>query len=480
MQKTGQLSLAGAVLQHQGKGNVKVMEQDLGFVNEWYLKFEHLLDELYFPGWLARGLAALAGILAIVICAVVLYYLISFVAVKVFAAYTRRTKNTWDDKILNRRVIQRIAHLVPAIVVYVGSVVVFPPSHDGLIAFLRIVARIYMLFAAVLAVNAFLMALHDIYMELPISKNRPIKPYVQLVQIIMFLFAGIVVISIIVGKSPSALLLGMSAMAAVLMLVFKDPILGLVASVQASANNLVKPGDWIVMPTRDANGTVLEITLTSVRVQNWDRTIVTFPTYALVSESCTNWKGMSDSDGRRIKRSINIDARSVHFCTEEELDRFENIELIRDYVREARREICEQNEAHAFAGEVRINGRGLTNIGVFRKYVAEYLLQNPNMSHTGDTMCRQMQPTTQGIPLEVYCFSAIKSWVEYEGVQSDLFDHLYAIIPRFNLLVFQDFSGSDVRSIMQSNAPMPGGVLTGYPMPMLKPGEGDEGHTHTA
>ncbi len=398
--------------------DIVVIDKDLGFVNGWYLDFEKLLLNAQLPEWTARWIGAIAAFVVIAGVSVLLYYLVSMIAVRIFTVFSRKTKNTWDDKILNRRVIHRLSHLVPAIMVYLAATIIFPSDRTGLIFFVHLMGKLYIILAALLSINAFVNAVHDIYMGLPISASRPIKPYVQLVQIIVFFFAGITIISAFVGKPPSALLFSMSAMAAVLMLVFKDPILGLVASVQASANNLVKPGDWIVVPTRGANGTVLEITLTSVRVQNWDRTIVTFPTYALVSESCTNWKGMSDSDGRRIKRSINIDARSVHFCTEEELDRFERIELIADYVRATRLEIVRENDESSADCTQRINGRGLTNLGVFRKYVAEFLLSHPQMSHTGDTMCRQLQPTTQGIPLEVYCFSKIKSWVDYEGVQA--------------------------------------------------------------
>jgi miniconductance mechanosensitive channel len=294
-------------------------------------------------------------------------------------------------------------------------------------------------------------ALHDIYLTLEVSKTRPINGYVQLIKIIVYTLGGIVIISILINKSPAKLLVGMGASAAILMLVFKDTILGLVASVQVSANNMVKPGDWIEMPSRGADGSVLEITLNTVKVQNWDRTISTFPTYALVSESITNWKGMEESDGRRIKRSIHIDMRSVKFCPPELLEKLKRIHLIKDYIVQRSKEIEEFNKKMEFDTSMPINGRRLTNLGVFRKYLESYLKENPSINSKATHMVRQLQPTERGIPLEIYCFSAEKAWVVYEGVQADLFDHVLASIPQFELKIFQNPSGDDFQKLIPNN-----------------------------
>jgi len=258
-----------------------------------------------------------------------------------------------------------------------------------------------------------------------------------------------VIIAIIIGKNPMSLLVGLGASAAVLMLVFKDTILGLVASVQLSANNMVKPGDWIEMPSRNADGTVLEITLNTVKVQNWDRTISTIPTYAMVSESFHNWKGMEESDGRRIKRSVFIDKKSVSFCSDEMLERFRKIHILKEYIDEKTAEIKQYNEERGIDSSIPVNGRRLTNIGVFRKYMELYLKNNPKINQEATCMVRQLQPTERGIPMEIYCFSNEKTWVLYEGVQADIFDHVFAIVPEFGLKLFQNPSGDDFRALTQ-------------------------------
>jgi miniconductance mechanosensitive channel len=305
--------------------------------------------------------------------------------------------------------------------------------------------------AWVFVISSLFDALHDMYLNLEMARHRPIKGYIQLFKIIIYIFAGIVIIAIVFDKDVKNLLVGMGASAAILTLVFKDTILGLVASVQVSANNMVKPGDWIEMPSRGADGTVLEITLNTVKVQNWDRTISTIPTYALVSESFTNWKGMEEGpDGRRIKRSIFIDMRSVKFCSPELLEKLKKIHYLKDYIEMRSKEIEEYNAKMQFDTTMPVNGRRMTNLGVFRKYLEAYLTNHPKVNSNAIHMVRQLQPTDRGIPLEVYCFSAEKAWVDYEGVQADVFDHIMAVVPEFELRVFQSPSGDDIKSIIQS------------------------------
>jgi len=240
----------------------------------------------------------------------------------------------------------------------------------------------------------------------------------------------------------------MGASVAVLTLIFKDTILGLVASVQVSTNNLVKPGDWIEMPGRNVDGTVIDISLTAVKVQNWDRTISTIPTYSLVSDGFINWKGMLESDGRRIKRSVYIDVRSVKFCSPELLEKLKKIHLIKDYIEQRSEEIEEYNQEMGFDTTMPVNGRRLTNLGIFRKYVNTFLENNPNISKKSTYMVRHLQLTERGIPLEIYCFSLEKAWVDYEGIQADIFDHILAVIPQFELQVFQNPTGDDFQKIV--------------------------------
>ncbi|MCK4853828.1 MAG: mechanosensitive ion channel, partial [Bacteroidales bacterium] len=290
-------------------------------------------------------------------------------------------------------------------------------------------------------------ALHQIYLTTPISQGRPIKGYVQVVKIIIYFIAIILIIASLTKESPGKLLTGLGAMAAVLMLVFKDTILGFVASIQLSANKMVVPGDWISMPSHNADGTVLDISLNTVKVQNWDKTIATVPTYALVSESFQNWKGMEESGGRRIKRSINIDMNSVRFVDDELADRFKKIQFLKDYVVSREAEIIKYNEEHKIDGSILVNGRRMTNLGTFRKYIEEYLHRHPKIHNDMTFLVRQLQPDERGLPIEIYVFSNDQAWANYEAIQADIFDHILAVIPEFELRVFQSPSGRDFQNL---------------------------------
>lgn len=387
------------------------------------------------------------GVMLIV--ALIAGYLTRKILVGSIVKVSQKTKSNWDDMLIERKVFHKLSHLVPAIIVYSTIGVVLYDYSPRLTEVFQAATNIYMIAISIWTINAFLNAVHDIYQTLPISQNRPIKGYLQVIKILIFFLAAIVVIAIIIGKNPMSLLVGLGASAAVLMLVFKDTILGFVASVQLSANNMVKPGDWIEMPSRNADGTVLEITLNTVKVQNWDRTISTIPTYAMVSESFHNWKGMEESDGRRIKRSVFIDKKSVSFCSDEMLERFRKIHILKEYIDEKTAEIKQYNEERGIDSSIPVNGRRLTNIGVFRKYMELYLKNNPKINQAATCMVRQLQPTERGIPMEIYCFSNEKTWVLYEGVQADIFDHVFAIVPEFGLKLFQNPSGDDFRALTQ-------------------------------
>jgi miniconductance mechanosensitive channel len=269
----------------------------------------------------------------------------------------------------------------------------------------------------------------------------------QLVQLIFVMIGILWAISIIFGVQVTRIFAGLGAVAAVLMLVFKDTILGFVAGIQLSANKMLKVGDWIEMPSHNADGTVLEVTLNTVKVQNWDKTITTIPTYALVSSPFMNWRGMEESGGRRIKRSIYLDMQSVRFCNPEMLDKFKKIHHLKEYIEQREAEIENYNHSNNIDETVLVNGRRMTNLGVFRKYVENYLMRHPSINKEMTFLVRHLQPTEKGIPLEIYVFSSEQRWAHYESIQADIFDHLLAVIPEFGLQVFQLPSGSDLRGL---------------------------------
>ena len=252
-----------------------------------------------------------------------------------------------------------------------------------------------------------------------------------------FFIGAIIIVGILINRSPLVLLTGLGASAAVLMLVFKDSIMGFVSGIQLSANNMLKVGDWITMPKYGADGTVIEVTLNTVKVRNFDKTITTIPPYLLISDSFQNWRGMQESGGRRVKRSINIDMNSVCFCTSDMLEKYRRIQLLKEYVESTEQRLASYNEAHEIDNSVLVNGRRQTNLGVFRAYLTSYLKSLPEVNHDLTCMVRQLQPTADGIPLELYFFSSTTVWVDYEGIQADVFDHVLAIIPEFGLRVFQ-------------------------------------------
>jgi len=359
------------------------------------------------------------------------------------------TPNHYGTALLDRGVISRLAHVVPALVIYAGILYV-PGLPDGLVTVIRNVANGYMILTVALSLGNLLNAIGDIYERLnPVrARNKPIKGYLQLVKIIGFIVVVILVIAVLIDRSPLLLLSGLGAMTAVLMLVFKDTILSFVASVQLSSHDMLRVGDWLEMPALNADGDVIDIALHTVKVQNWDRTITMIPTWRLINESFKNWRGMNESGGRRIKRALYLDQTSVRFLTDEERTKLKRFALIDEYLDRKREELEEFNKALLDAGRDPVNTRRVTNLGTFRAYVAAYLKTHPRVHQGMIQMVRQLQPGPTGLPLEVYCFTATTAWVEYEGIQADIFDHLYAILPEFGLRVYQEPSGADMREML--------------------------------
>jgi miniconductance mechanosensitive channel len=358
-----------------------------------------------------------------------------------------RTKATWDDILFEDRVLRRLCHIVPPVLIYFLLPLAFPPE-SGMVAFVLKLLLIYVIAVVLRFVNAFLKALHDVADQKEELQGKPLKGLMQTGQVIAFFVCIILIISILIDKSPARLLAGLGASAAILMLVFKDSIMGLVSGIQLTANDMLHVGDWISMSKYGVNGRVTEVTLNTVKVRNWDNTIVTVPPYLLISDSFQNWRPMQDSGGRRVMRSVNIDMNSVRFCTPEMLDRFRKIRLLKDYIDETERLIAESNEQAGVENDPEpVNGLHQTNLGVFRAYLERYLRSLAGINQEMMLMVRQLQPTEKGLPVELYFFSKVTEWTVYEKVQADVFDHVLAIIPEFGLRVFQNPAGSDVRDL---------------------------------
>ena len=374
-------------------------------------------------------------------------YLCQAILVGGMRQYTRRKPHLWNTLLMKRKVFHNLIHTIPAILVYALLPMAFMRGKELLVISQKACA-IYIIFSLLLAINGILLMIMDIYDGKETMKNRPMKGFIQVLQVLLFFIGGIVIISILVNKSPASLFAGLGASAAILMLVFKDSIMGFVSGVQLSANDMLKVGDWIEMPKYGANGTVIEVTLNTVKVRNWDNTITTIPPYLLVSDSFQNWRGMRESGGRRVKRSINIDMTSVRFCTPEMLAKYRKIQLLKDYVEQTEEVIEKYNVENGIDNSILVNGRRQTNLGVFRAYLTAYLKSLPDVNQELTCMVRQLQPTARGIPIELYFFCALKDWVPYEGVQADVFDHVLAIIPEFDLQVFQSPSGRDFQRVL--------------------------------
>lgn len=388
------------------------------------------------PAEIAFFTRAVMYISIIILLCVMVNYLTKKLIVASVGVLVRKSSNKWDDVFLEKKVFHKLSHLAPVVVIYALAPALLN-DFPRLTAITNSVTDLYIILMVLMLFYAFLNAVGAIYDSYDVSRTRPIKIYLQITKIITGLFAGIMALSVLLDKTPLYFLTGMGAAMAILMLVFKDTILGFVGGVQVTANNLVQVGDWIEMPKYGADGDVVEIALHTVKVQNWDRTITTIPTYALVTDSFKNWRGMVQSGGRRIKRSVFIDAKSVRFCDEAMLARFEEIAYLKDYIKSRRQEIEQYNKSHNFDPDVVVNGRRMTNLGTFRAYITHYLKNHPKIHQDMICMVRQLAPDEKGIPLEIYAFTNDIQWVNYEMIQSDLFDHILAVLPYFQLKVFQ-------------------------------------------
>ncbi|MBT5486817.1 MAG: mechanosensitive ion channel [Deltaproteobacteria bacterium] len=363
-------------------------------------------------------------------------------SIEKFAHYTIQQ---WDDILVEKHIVKRILYFIPLILLYVLSSPIL--TGTSLLPFSQALISVLFLIAVMMFLDAMLSALLAIYGKSAIAKEISITPFVQVLKLGLYFVTGILLLSLLLQKTPLYFLSGLGALTAVLMFVFKDVLMGFVAGIQLIANKMVAPKDWIEMPKYGADGDVLEITLTTVKVQNFDNTITTIPTYALINESFKNWRNMNLSGGRRIKRYVNIDLGSIKFCNSEMLVRFKSIQLISQYIQNRQEEILVYNKKHQIDESTLVNGRRLTNIGVFRSYVEAYLRQHPMIHNDMTFLIRQLSPRENGLPIEIYVFCKNTNWTAYEAIQADIFDHILAVVPEFDLRVFQEPSGSDFQKI---------------------------------
>ena len=382
--------------------------------------------------------------LILLLACIVVYMVLKHIVLRVLAKIIKLNKFQWDDFLLKRKVIHRGILIVPGVLIY-GIAPIY--ENGEMIKVIQRLSQTYVLFVLVFVISSLLDAVDDIYRTRPISNVRPIKGFLQVIKIVAYILIGIVIVATLLDQSPLVLLGGIGAATAVFSFVFKDSILGFIAGIQLTSNDMLRIGDWIEMSKYGADGDVIDITLNTVMVQNFDKTIVTIPAYSMMADSFKNWRGMKEFGGRRIKRSIYIDVNSVMFCTDEMISRFKKVQYLHDYVIKKERELEEYNKKNAIDTSQCIYGRRMTNIGTFRAYLLNYLKNNPGINQDKIVMVRQLAPQESGIPIEIYAFTSDTAWISYEGVQSDIFDHVLAVAREFDLRIFQAPSGYDVANI---------------------------------
>ena len=386
---------------------------------------------------------AILGVLAVI--SLLAFYITEKIILTLLTRMFRKTSTDLDDILVNRNVFNRLAYLVPALIFY--NFAYAAPQFTEII---QRASLSLMALSGLLVINAFLSALSDIYEKTKYSERMHIKSYIQITKLIVNILGVVVIVAILIDKNVVWLLSGLGAMTAVLLLIFKDTILSLVASLQISSNDLFKIGDWIEAPQFGADGDVIDIALHAVKIQNWDKTISIIPTHKLIDSAFRNWRGMSESGGRRIKRSLFIDMNSIRLCTEELLEKFTHFELLKDYIEQKTKEVADHNKSNSINTAELINGRRLTNVGTFRAYIEAYLRNNSKIHPEMTFLIRQLEPTARGLPIQIYVFTNDTDWVRYEGIQADIFDHFLAIIPEFGLKVFQSPTGKDLGNLGRS------------------------------
>ncbi len=403
-------------------------------------RFSDFLSDILEKTGMSAEIAYTIKAVLLIFVLFVLCFLVYWIAKNVILVYVRRIvkkyPNLWSVNLLDKKVFLKLSHLAPVFVIYLlgpALLAEYPVLADKTF----LITRIYIIITAMLILFAFLNVVQGVYNAYELSKSRPITGYIQGLKIVTGIIVAILLLSALLDRSPVYMLTGLGAMTAILMLVFKDTILGFVGGVQVTANDMVRIGDWIEMPKYGADGDVIDISLHTVRVQNFDKTITTIPTYALVSDSFKNWRGMLDTKARRIMRSVNIDLKSVKFCDEQMIQKFEKIHHLKDYIKKKKLEIEAHNKKYNIDPSFEVNGRRLTNLGTFRVYIEKYLANHPNINKDMLFMVRQLQSGEHGVALQVYAFADDTNWQNYEAIQSNIFDHIFAVVPFFDLKIFQ-------------------------------------------
>lgn len=381
----------------------------------------------------------------ILLTAIVVHFILHKGVLRAFEKRAQASSHLWLQIITQNKLFHRLAFTLQGIIVNVQAVLWLQKGSEAA-NILTTCAQLWVMIYALLSFFSLLDVVFNLSQKFATASQLPLKGIFQGIKLVSAIIIGILVISLLIGQSPAILISGLGAMAAVLMLVFKDPILGLVAGIQLSANDMLKLGDWLEMPKYGADGAVIDIGLTTVKVRNWDNTITTIPTWSLVSDSFKNWSGMSASGGRRIKRSLNIDTTSIHFLDEQEQQRLIQARLLKPYMDSRYQEISEWNQQNAADHSV-LNLRKMTNIGTFRAYLQEYLRNHPRLRKDMTMMVRQLAPDANGLPIEIYCFTSTVVWAEYESIQADIFDHIFAVVDEFGLRIHQSPTGNDIRSL---------------------------------
>jgi miniconductance mechanosensitive channel len=409
-------------------------------INPFWQRVQQLWDLLEHQPMLRTSL----GLLTLLLAALAMGRLVRFVILSAMKALGRQPALFWLNDFLHNKVFHRLAQVTPSLVIQFGLNLV-PDLSATASHVLGNIALAFTILFMMLTLGALLNAMLDIYARTEHARTRSIKGYVQLAKMILYVFAGIIIVATLIDRSPLLLLSGLGAMSAVILLVYKDTLLSFVASVQLTSNDMLRVGDWIEMPQVGADGDVVDITLHTVKVQNFDKTIVSIPTWRLMSESFKNWRGMQAAGGRRIKRSLFIDASGVRFVADDEELKLTQVRLLTDYMGRKKAELKAWNEAQGNVAELSANRRRITNIGTFRAYALAYLKSHPDIHPDMTCMVRQMEATAQGVPLEIYCFTRTTTWADYERIQGDIFDYLLAVLPEFGLSLYQQPSGSDMR-----------------------------------
>ena len=405
------------------------------YISKWVSKIPNIQGH---EDWVSALLLSAA----VLLLAFIVFFIAKRVVVHLIHSLFNKTKSDLDDVLVKRRVFRRIAYLAPSWVIYTlmpQALVKYPP----LVETIEIIIKVYSVIVIALIIDSIINALMDVYKSFRISRQIPVQSFAQVAKLVTYFVAIITIISLVIGESPLKLFAGLGAMTAVLMLIFKDPILGFVAGIQLSYNRMVGIGDWVEIPQHNADGDILEIGLTTVKVQNFDKTITTVPTQSLINESFKNWRGMQESDGRRIKRCIYVDINTIGFCDQERINRYSKIEHIQDYIESKQAELNEYNSKIENADASLVNGRRITNVGTFRAYILAYLQNHPQINKHLTLLVRQLAPTEMGLPIEIYVFSSEKNWIKYEQIQADIFDHLFAVAKEFDLRIFQRPTGRD-------------------------------------